>query len=161
MTDFIREKERSRHILFSPKAPHKTGEFSETWEEERTKHPLPRDNWSGLYCFIRRKKNPPSQPASSKLCTDIFQRKVTLPNVNLKDNYFCLLFWTLSSGIWFKTWVPKKKTVSIGFFSLNPTVTLNALSFLKKNPTHHTEIPSLPRSTNVFSASVILRHCAG
>lgn len=83
------------------------------------------------------KKNPPSQLASSKLCNEYFQGKVTVYNVSLKDNYFCHLFWNLSSGIRFKTWIPKKENCIYWlffFFLPEPwTVTLNALCF-KKNP---------------------------
>lgn len=52
-----------------------------------------------VYTILLEKKNSSLPLASSKLCAEYFQGKVTLYNVSFKDNYFCHLFWNLSSQI--------------------------------------------------------------
>ena len=138
MTNFIRGKERSRHIPFFPIVPQEEGKDQSQTGRGKNKRLFSQDNWSGLYCFIREKENPPSQLASSKLCTEYFQGKVTVYNMSFKDNYFCHLFWNLSSGIWFKTWIPKKENYVYWLFFFFPPWTLDSYTqcslFKKKNP---------------------------
>lgn len=105
MTNFIREKERIRHLCSSAEFLTRQEEVSERREEGRTSILSP--GIIEVVCSVPLGKKISLPSGISKIMPWTFPKKGHI-NANLKDNYSCRLFWNLSSGIWFKTLVSKK-----------------------------------------------------